>query len=160
MQVNKNNGINNNNGDNSKNNKNDDGNTILLLLLPLLLLLLLLIIIIIIIITIVIVIITTSLFQPGDFFAGSTTPYPYISSIFQKEIEGICHFSKVWPSVTFWYYFKIWFYENPLDAIPEKISFFASVLSVLRLFTNLIKFDKIDLPSRIPLKFKNYAQEQ
>ena len=115
MQVKKNDGINNSNGDNSKINKNDDGNTILILLL--------LIIIIIIIITIVIVIITNSLFQPGIFFAGSTPAYPYISSIFQKEIKGICHFSKVWPSVTFWYYFKIWFHENPLDAIPEKISF-------------------------------------
>ena len=96
MQVKKNDGINNSNGDNSKINKNDDGNTILLLLLLLLLLL-----IIIIIITIVIVIITNSLFQPGIFFAGSTPAYPYISSIFQKEIKGICHFSKVWPSVTF-----------------------------------------------------------
>ena len=87
MQVKKNDGINNSNGDNSKINKNDDGNTILLLLL--------LLIIIIIIITIVIVIITNSLFQPGIFFAGSTPAYPYISSIFQKEIKGICHFSKV-----------------------------------------------------------------
>ena len=93
MQVKKNDGINNSNGDNSKINKNDDGNTILLLLLLLLK--------IIIIITIVIVIITNSLFQPGIFFAGSTPAYPYISSIFQKEIKGICHFSKVWPSVTF-----------------------------------------------------------
>ena len=93
MQVKKNDGVNNSNGDNSKINKNDDGNTILLLLLLLLK--------IIIIITIVIVIITNSLFQPGIFFAGSTPAYPYISSIFQKEIKGICHFSKVWPSVTF-----------------------------------------------------------
>ena len=49
-KQNKNDSINNNNGDNSKNNKNDDGNTI-----------------------IIIVIIINSLFQPGDFSAGSTT---------------------------------------------------------------------------------------
>ena len=40
----------NNNGDNSKNNKNDDGNAI-----------------------IIIIAITNSLFQPGNFSAGSTT---------------------------------------------------------------------------------------
>ena len=39
-------------GDNNKNNKNDDGNTI---------------------ITMIIIVIINSLFQPGDFFVGSTT---------------------------------------------------------------------------------------
>ena len=46
----KNDSINDNNGDNSKTNKNNDDNTI-----------------------IIIVIIINSLFQPGDFSAGSTT---------------------------------------------------------------------------------------
>ena len=50
-KQNKNNSINNNNDDNSTNNKNNDGNTII----------------------IAIVIILNSLFQPGDFSAGSTT---------------------------------------------------------------------------------------
>ena len=51
-KLNKNDSINDSNGDNSKNNKNNDGNTI-----------------------IIIVIIINSLFQPGDFSAGSTTGY-------------------------------------------------------------------------------------
>ena len=56
-KQNKNDSINNNNGDNSKNNKNDDGNTIIITVI------------------IIIVIIINSLFQPGDFSAGSTTGY-------------------------------------------------------------------------------------
>ena len=62
-KQNKNDSIN-NNGDNSKNNKNDNGNTVLLLLLLLL----------------IIVIITNSLFQSGDFSAGSTTEHVYFGT--------------------------------------------------------------------------------
>ena len=55
-KENKNDSINNNNnGDNSKN-KNDDSNTIIIII-------------------IIIVIIINSLFQPGDFSAGSTTAH-------------------------------------------------------------------------------------
>ena len=53
-KQNENDSINNNNGDNSKNNKNDDGNAIIT-------------------IVIIIIAIRNSLFQPGNFSAGSTT---------------------------------------------------------------------------------------
>ena len=55
-KQNKNDSINNNNDDNSKNDKDYDGNTIKII-----------------IIIIIVIIIINSLFQPGDFFAGSAT---------------------------------------------------------------------------------------
>ena len=52
-KQNKNDSINKNNGDSSKNNKSKDGNTIIIIII------------------IIIVIMINSLFQPGDFSAGS-----------------------------------------------------------------------------------------
>ena len=65
---------NNNNGDNSKN-KNDDDNTIIMII-------------------IIIVIIISSLFQPGDFSAKSTTAMCiYINTEYRPEYSD--RFSKV-----------------------------------------------------------------
>ena len=70
-KQNKNDSINNNNDDNSKNDKDYDGNTIIIIII--IVIIIIIIIVIIIIIIIIVIIIINSLFQPGDFFAGSAT---------------------------------------------------------------------------------------
>ena len=71
-KQNKNDSINDNNGDNSKNNKNNDGNTI-----------------------IITAIIINSLFQPGDFSAGSTTANE-LHIFFIKAAFSFNSWHKIW----------------------------------------------------------------